>query len=91
MNGMSIHQAILKTHGSKFIDQLAEIAQGKGFEVKRESGQVKINAPLGQVTFQESEVQTFVRFNSSSPPERSLKNYMRRGLESLDFQAPWNG
>ena len=49
MKGMSLHQAILKTSGSQIIDQLAEIAQRKGFEVKRESGQVKINAPLGEV------------------------------------------
>ena len=38
MKGMSLHQSILKTSGSKIIDQLAEIAQRKGFEVKRESG-----------------------------------------------------
>ena len=72
MKGKSLHQAILTTNGSKIVDQLAEIAQGKGFEVKRESGQVKINAPLGEVTFEKNGVQTFVRFDAPSPPELQL-------------------
>ena len=83
---MSLHQAILTTNGSKIIDQLAEIAQENGFEVKREDGQVKINAPLGQVTFKANGVKTFVSFNAPSLPElQLLKELYAARIEKLGF------
>ena len=88
MKGMSLHQAILNTSGSKIIDQLAEIAQRKGFEVKRESGQVKISAPLGEVIFEKNGVQTFVRFDAPSPPElQLLKELYAARIEKLGVSS----
>ena len=41
---MSLHQAILTTNGSKIIDQLAEIAQENGFEVKGQGASCLLHA-----------------------------------------------
>ena len=88
MNGMSLHQAILTMNGSEIINQLAAIAQGNGFEVRRENGEVKINAPLGQVTFKVNGLQTLVIFNAPSPPElQLLKELYAARIEKLRLSS----